>query len=128
MEIEIIDRQFTVCKVEDYSQVNLESDFCFIGKTEEERSLVCETKLVPANTIKREDNWKAFRIVGVLDFSMVGVLSEIAGILTQENISLFAVSTFNTDYILTKEEHFANAIQALEKKEYHTKTGKDEEP
>lgn len=118
MEIKIIDGQFTVCKVEDYSQIDLESDFIFIGKTDEECSLVCETEKVPTNITEREDNWKAFRIQGVLDFSMVGVLSEIAGALAQENISIFAVSTYNTDYILTKAEHFSKAIQALEKKGY----------
>lgn len=63
---------FSVCKVADYSKVNLESDFCFIGKTDEENSLVCLTEAVPDNTTERDDGWKAFRIQGVLDFHWLG--------------------------------------------------------
>ena len=58
-------KPFSVCKVGDYSQVDLTADYVFIGKTDEERSLVCETPLAPANTIEREDGWRAFRIEGV---------------------------------------------------------------
>ena len=55
--------------------VNLNSTYCFIGKTDEENSLVCLQEEVPENTIEREDHWKAFRIQGILDFSLIGILS-----------------------------------------------------
>ena len=113
MELKRIDHDFTVCKVADYSLVNLESEYCFIGKTDEERSLVCPTQDVPANTTARDDGWKAFRIEGVLDFSLIGILSRIAGILAESGIGIFAVSTYNTDYVLTKAENYEKALSAL---------------
>ena len=97
MEIKKIDLDFSVCKVADYSLVNLDAAFCFVGKTDEENSLVCLTSDVPPNVTEREDGWKAFRIEGVLDFSLIGILSEILGILAENQIGILAVSTFNTD-------------------------------
>ena len=60
MELKKLDGSFSVCKVVDYSMVNLNSTYCFIGKTDEENSLVCLQEEVPENTIEREDHWKAF--------------------------------------------------------------------
>ncbi len=119
MEIRILDYDFSVCKVADFSLVNLESKFCFTGKTDEENSLVCRTNDVPANTTERDDGWKAFRIQGILDFSMIGILSKISTLLAENEIGIFAVSTYNTDYILTKKENYDKAIDVLRKAGYH---------
>lgn len=113
MEIKKIDRDFTVCKVVDYSLVNLNAAFCFAGKTDEEKSLVCLTSDVPPNVTEREDGWKAFRIEGILDFCLIGILSRILGILAENQIGILAVSTFNTDYILTKKENYQKAAAVL---------------
>lgn len=104
IEIKRIDYDFTVCKVTDYSLVNWNTEYCFIGKTEDEDSLVCLTRDVPQNVIKRYDGWKAFRIQEILNFSLIGILSRISCILAKESISVFAVSTFNTDYIFVKKQ------------------------
>jgi len=119
MEIKILDDDFSVCKVTDYSLVNFESKYCFIGKTDEENSLVCVEDDVPANTTERDDGWKAFRIQGILDFSLIGILSKISTLLAGNEIGIFAVSTYNTDYILTKKENFDKAIDVLLKAGYH---------
>ena len=113
VEIRKVHQKFSVCQVEDYSFVNLGSEYSFIGKTDEENSLVCITNEVPPNVIQREDGWKAFRIQGVLDFSLIGVLSKIASILADNDVSIFAVSTYNTDYILIKKENYQKAIKTL---------------
>ena len=113
MELKKIDGDFSVCKVEDYSLVNMDSDYCFIEKTEEENSLVCATEDVPSNTVEREDGWKAFRIQGVLDFSLIGILARIAGLLAEHRISIFAVSTYNTDYVFLKRENYQRALEIL---------------
>lgn len=113
MEIKKIDRDFTVCKVADYSLVNLDTEFCFVGKTDEEKSLVCLTSDVPQNVTEREDGWKAFRIEGILEFSLIGILSRISEILAENQIGIFVVSTFNTDYILTKKENYQKAAAVL---------------
>ena len=113
MEIKKIMFDFSVCKVKDYSQIKLDSQYCFIGKTNEEKSLVCITEDVPENVAERDDGWKAFRIQGVLDFSLIGILARISGILADHRIGIFAISTFNTDYILTKKENYERALDAL---------------
>ena len=113
MEIKKFGYDLTVCKVKDYSLVNLESDYCFLGKTEEERSLVCLTKDVPANVTERDDGWNMFRIQGILDFSLIGILAKISGILAENGISIFAVSTYNTDYVLVKKEKYEQALEVL---------------
>lgn len=113
MEIKKIDHSFSVCQVEDYSLVNLNSEYSFIGKTDEEKSLVCITDEVPANVIQRDDGWKAFRIQGVLDFSLIGILAKIAAALADNGISIFAVSTYNTDYVLMKKENYQKALDVL---------------
>lgn len=113
MEIKRIEQDFTVCQVKDYSLVNLDSEYSFIEKTDEEKSLVCITSEVPENTIQRDDGWKAFRIQGVLDFSLIGILAKIATILADNGISIFAVSTYNTDYVLIKKENYQKGLEVL---------------
>lgn len=118
MTIEKLAYDFSVCKVADFSAVDIESDFCFIGKTDEEQSVVCITEAVPLNTTERDDGWKAFRIKGVLDFSLIGILAKIATLLAENEIGIFAVSTYNTDYILTKADNFEKAISVLNNADY----------
>lgn len=113
MEIKKLEQSFSVCQVEDYSLVNLDAEYCFIGKTDEETSLVCAAGDVPQNVIRRDDGWRAFRIQGVLDFALIGILAKIASVLAENGISIFAVSTYNTDYVLVKEENYQNALDVL---------------
>lgn len=118
MEIKPLPYDFSVCKVTDYSLVNWSAPFVFPGKTEEECSLVCLTRDVPANVTDREDGWLAFRIQGMLDFSLVGILAKIAGILARNSISIFALSTYNTDYVLMKQDRFDLAMSLLKDEGY----------
>ena len=101
MNIKKIPGTFSICKVSDYSQVTRDAVFCFTGQTDEEKSLVCLTEHVPENTTEREDGWKAFRIQGMLDFSLIGILAKITSLLAENHIGIFAISTYHTDYILT---------------------------
>ncbi len=118
MKIKKLYQDFSVCRVKDYSLVNLDSEFCFIGKTDNEQSLVCVTSEVPSNTIKRDDGWKAFCVQGILDFSLIGVLAKISAVLAEHDIPIFAVSTYNTDYVLVKEENYQKGLKALESAGY----------
>ena len=118
MNLKIINEVFSICKVEDYSGIDLNQNYVFTGSSDEEKSLVCPVSLVPAHTIEREDGWKAFRIEGVLDFSLIGILSKISACLADNGIGIFAISTFNTDYILTKNENFDKAIKSLTDRGY----------
>ncbi|WP_346684578.1 ACT domain-containing protein [Anaerostipes butyraticus] len=118
MELKKLRHKFSVCKVEDYSMVDFNQEFCFTGRTEEENSLVCMTEHVPENATERDDGWRAFRIQGILDFSLIGILARIAGLLAQNEIGIFAVSTYNTDYILTKKENYEKALEILKQAGY----------
>ena len=113
MELKRLEYRLTVCKVAEISEINTGSDFYFIGKTDEELSLVCKTEDTPANTIERDDGWRGFRIQGTLDFSLIGILSKISGILAANEIGIYAVSTYNTDYTLVKESSFERALEVL---------------
>ncbi len=118
MKIRALAYDLTVCKVEDLMDLHTSSEIFFIGRTDEELSLVCETSSVPEKTIAREDGWKAMRIEGILDFSLMGILSRITTILADNKIGIFAVSTYNTDYILVKEASFEKALSCLEASGY----------
>lgn len=118
MQLKILNKNFTICQIHLISDVDFNDEYCFISKTDDELSLVCSSECAPENTINRKDDWIAFRVDGVLDFSLVGILSKIATALAVENISIFAVSTYNTDYILIKQDQESKAISALENKGY----------
>ena len=113
MELKTLPYALTVCKVPGTEALDLTRDFYFIGRTDEEISLVCRTEDAPAETTEREDGWRGFRIEGVLDFSLIGILSRISGILAENRIGIFAVSTYNTDYVLVKAGDFDRAMDAL---------------
>lgn len=118
MKIKRISEDFSVCQVEDYSLTDLSARYVFTGRTDEENSLVCITDSVPPNTLSREDGWRGMYIDGVLDFSLVGILSAISAVLCKEGIGIFAVSTYNTDYIFVKKEAYERALSSLEKAGY----------
>ena len=89
-------------------------EFYTVSKTAEELSIICPVDRLPANASgKIEQPWNGFRVAGQLDFSLVGIMAQISGILAEHKISLFAVSTFDTDYILVKKDKFEAAKQAL---------------
>ncbi len=113
MTIQALPDAFSVCKVADYSLVDRETMFCFTGRTDAERSLVCRTQDVPDNATVREDGWRAMRITGTLDFSLIGVLAGISAVLAENGIGIFVLSTYDTDYILTKQKTYARALQLL---------------
>jgi hypothetical protein len=118
MELKKLSPNFSICKVTDLSQTDLSQEFCFIGKTDEELSVVCPTEVTPGNYIEVDNGWRAFRIQGVLDFSLIGILAKIAAILAQQEIGIFVVSTYNTDYVLVKEENFDRALETLSRAGY----------
>lgn len=118
MELKRMPYDLSVCKVRKIEDVDMDAEFYFFSKTDEELSLVCRTEDVPADAAERDDGWKCFRIQGVLDFSLIGILSKISGALAEHGIGLFAVSTYNTDYILVKAENFERALEVLSAEGY----------
>jgi hypothetical protein len=94
------------------------SHFLSYTKTADEYSLVCEAHYVPKE-IKAETGWNCLKVEGVLDFSLVGIIAGITAVLAAEKISVFVISTHDTDYLLIKEEKTRQAIQALKSSSYN---------
>jgi len=113
MLLKLLDTEFAICKALDFSQINLNSDFLFLSKTDEEYSIVCATDQVPPNSLEIERSWRAFRIEGQLDFSLIGIIAQISATLADCGIGIFIVSTYNTDYVLVKSHQLDDAIRAL---------------
>ena len=118
MELELLPLSFTVCKNMPPEDIPRNAAFLFLARTDGELSLVCPTELAPPSCAKREDGWRAFRVVGQLDFSLIGVLAGIADTLARAGVSIFAVSTYDTDYVLLQETALEVACAALENEGY----------
>ena len=112
LQLQILPQSLTVCKVAELGGFDM-AGLYFIGNTDEELSLVCETRRTPAQTIAREDGWRALRVMGPLEFGLTGILAGIAAALAAANIPIFAVSTYDTDYVLIKAENLACAVETL---------------
>lgn len=88
-------------------------DFFSITNTQDELSIVCLEEIVPER-VKNEKGWRCLKVEGPLDFGLTGILSSLIQPLTEAKISIFTISTFDTDYILVKKENLQKAIAILE--------------
>ena len=113
MRLQVVEGEFTVSKVSGMHEVNLAAPWLFIGRTDAETSVVCLSAHAPVHGLAREDGWRAFRVAGQMDFGLTGVLAGLATVLAQASVSIFALSTFDTDYILVKKENLSKALEAL---------------
>ena len=113
MRMEVLPTLFSVCKVADFKGVDPDRPFTFTARTDGERSLVCPEGDVPSNTLERADGWRALRVCGQLDFSLVGIVSRISSALADEGIPVFVMSTFDTDYVLVRGELLGRAAETL---------------
>jgi hypothetical protein len=86
--------------------------FVSITRTRDELSVVCQEEAVPAG-VRSEPGWRGLRIVGTIEFSEVGVLASLVGPLALAGLGVFVLSTFDTDYLLIKEQDFDAAAAAL---------------
>lgn len=118
MKLKILPFEFTVCRLPRNERFACDEPFCFLSRTDEELSMVCPTTVTPNCTEAREDGWEGFRIEGVLDFGLVGILARIASILAENSIPVFAVSTYNTDYLFLKKACFDQALGLLSENGY----------
>ncbi len=112
----ILPHRLAVCQLradEPFPEWARAGDLLSFTRTDDELSVVCQERFVPPE-VKAERGWRAMQVQGPLDFSLVGVLAAIAAPLAEAAISIFALSTYNTDYILVPERDLDRAVQALE--------------
>lgn len=120
LSLKILNGIYGVCRLDRSStEYNFgeESEFYSFSKSEDEISIVCREDLIPQG-IKYEGGWSVIKVEGPLDFSLVGILASISTALASRNISIFAISTFDTDYILVKKLELENAVFALIERGY----------
>ncbi|PGB79283.1 amino acid-binding protein [Bacillus toyonensis] len=118
MNLTILDTTFSVIKLpktEEIPSWASKGELFSITRTIEELSIVCASSNVPDNILKDvEHDWKCIKVEGILDFGLTGILSSLANPLADNNISIFAISTFNTDYLLVKLHSIEKAKSELE--------------
>jgi len=120
LTMKLLKEKYGVCRLDKdelIPQWATVSDFFSVTKTLDELSIVCNENNIPSG-IKCEKDWRVLKIEGPLDFSLIGILAAITAILAQKSISIFAVSTYDTDYILVKDNDIDNAVAALINENY----------
>ena len=123
MVVRKIEGAFTVCKVSDLSGVELGAECCFVGKTNEGISVICQTKDAPGTSMDREDGWSAFSVEGGLDVSRTAVLAEISALLTEEQNEGLVFSAFDKEYMFVKQQFEMKILSRLSGKGYEISTG-----
>jgi hypothetical protein len=109
--------KFAVCHFDKKSKIPdwlKGSNFYFIGKTDDELSIICQQEKIPGGVLA-EKNWKAFKVKGPLGFTLTGVVSSISKPLADAKISILYISTYETDYIFVEEKNFEKAKEILSK-------------
>ena len=120
MKLRILEDLFTVHRFPPDHEILkpvYESQFYSISKTENELSIVCSSSIL-LDSESSETSWSCIKVLGPLDFSITGILADISAVLAKAEVSIFAISTFDTDYILVKSEKLSVANEALQKAGY----------
>lgn len=116
----LLPQQLAVCRLAPQSPLPswAGGSFTALTRTPDELSIVCDQQRVPEG-VAAENDWRAFKVAGPLDFSLTGVLAALAAPLADAKISIFALSTYDTDYLLVKESALTGAVQALRRAGHH---------
>ena len=120
LNLKILDGSFSIHRLSPKNEIPIQiyqGQFFSITKTDEEISVVCSSS-VYLDSESSETDWSCIKVLGPLDFSLTGILADISAILAKAEISIFAISTFDTDYILIKSEKLQAAKKALQQAEY----------
>lgn len=115
LSLSIMPNRLAVCRLKKDDRIPswvTDDTFFSISKTDDELSIVCSESKVP-DGIKSEKNWRAFKVMGPLGFSLTGILASLASPLAKAKISIFAISTFDTDYVLVKDDNLEKAVKVL---------------
>lgn len=118
MILQCLEPVFCVCKIEAFPPDLWRTPYVFAAQTGEECSLVCPQEDVPAHTLAAEPGWRGLKVQGPLDFSLIGILAKLTAVLADAQVSVFAVSTFDTDYLFIRLPQWQTALDALQKEGY----------
>lgn len=116
--LRVLPQALAVCRVASFAGVALDRAPLFLANTGDELSVVCAEAAVPAGTLAVEAGWRGLRVAGALDFSLLGIIAGISAALAEAGVSVFVVSTYDTDYVLVKADRLEDAIAALRARGY----------
>ena len=115
LNLSLLERTYGICVFESNAPIPewaAAASLCSITRTEKELTVVCPQNIIPAD-IRHDGDWRCFRIDGSFDLNQIGVISSLAAPLAKADISIFVVSSYDTDYILIKDEKVEKAIAVL---------------
>lgn len=115
LTLSLLEGRFAVCRLAPGDEVPAWASrgaFTSTTRTQDELSVVCAEGVVPEGT-RCERGWRVFRVEGPLDFGLTGVLASVALPLAEAEVSIFAVATFDTDYVMVREQNVERALAAL---------------
>lgn len=122
LSLQILPQEFSICRLTVGSElpnwVSQSGKFVSMTCTQDEISIVAESSVVPSD-IKCTQQWRALQVCGQLDFALVGILAGLTTVLAQNQISVFAISTYDTDYLFVKAEKMVSAAKSLQDAGYH---------
>ena len=124
LNLRLLNDTFAVCRLDSDAPLPpwaTAGDLITITRTADELSVVCRQDAVPEG-IPCEWGWRCLRVAGTIPFSVVGVLASLTAPLAEAGISVFAISTFDTDYLLVKENDLAAAVEALQRQGHTVKS------
>lgn len=114
MNLQLINREFSICKIKEMDTDLLRNEFVFIGKSDNELSIICETKIIPDNVIQVDHGWSCFRIAEDAAFEKYGMIAFLSKVIASEKTGILVVATYDTDYIFIKENKILDVKRALE--------------
>jgi len=117
----ILKDKYAVCRFNndvDIPEWIRDSDFYSVTRTQEELSIVCKQSDSITGESAIDTDWRIIKIQGPLDFSLIGIIAEVSGILKSNGISIFTISTYDTDYILVKSQDLGKTVDSLKLNRY----------
>lgn len=115
LTLSVLDSTFAICRLDSAAPVPAwatEGRFFSVSRTYDELSILCESKSAPLGA-RCEDGWRCLYVHGTFSFDLTGILNSLTGPLAEAGVGIFALSTFETDYLLVKDHNLPRAIEAL---------------
>lgn len=117
LDLKLMDGRMAVCRLAPDGDLPVwalrAGGFSSVTRTSDEWSVVCSEEVIPPG-VQCERGWRILQVAGPLDFGLVGILASIAGPLADAGVSVFVLSTYDTDYVMVKAESVDQAARALE--------------
>lgn len=121
LTLSILQTVFAVCRLDPGADIPAWAqggELTAVTRTRDELSIVCAELHVP-DGIAAERGWRCIKVAGPLDFALTGILAALAVPLARAGMSIFAISTYDTDYLLVRSDHVAHAISVLRAEGHH---------